>query len=509
MPVPRRAGLALAIAGSAVAGTALPFTAYAESTASTESVASTESTVLHVDNGPRSNCSDSGSGTRERPFCTVQAAADVAGPGQTVQLAPGRRFTGQVTVRRSGEPGRPIVFQGAEPTVHAPDTSVGTRHWARGSAPAPHAFVFEGVHDVTVTGLRLDAPQEGVLVKDSTRIAVDHNDVEAGDPVRGGVRAFPAATPSVRITGAGSYVTVSRNRISAAPVSGVAVDAGTSGVVVTTNLITGGAGRGVLVTDAPGTIVVGNTFGRNCGSDLEFAGNSTGSVAENNILAKRPAPRCGGTPPTAVPLVVSAGSVRSTRVDYNTVVPWGPYAYSWGDTPFATPEAFRAVGQGASDNAVDPGFAADREDYTPAAVTGVTDAADPTALGTLATDLLGAEPADHPRFPGSTAWGYRDRGAIELQDPLRVRLSARHHPRTGHPLNARFAAGYTTGWAPGTATLDFGDGSAPRAVDPGYGFVDHDYPAAGTYTATLTAGGPTGPVRTSTARVTVGPAPIG
>ncbi|MFF7456897.1 right-handed parallel beta-helix repeat-containing protein [Kitasatospora sp. NPDC008115] len=499
MPAPRRAALALAIAGSALAATALPFTAYAGS------AASAEDTVLHVDNGPRSNCSDSGTGTRDRPFCTVQAAADAAGPGQTVQLAPGRRFTGQVTVRHSGEPGRPIVFQGAEPTVHAPNASVGTRHWPRGSAPAPHAFVFEGVHDVTVTGLRLDAPQEGVLVKDSTRIAVDHNDIEAGDPVRGGVRAFPAAAPSVRITGAGSSVTVSRNRISAAPVSGVAVDAGTSGVVVTTNLITGGSGRGVLVTDAPGTIVVGNTFGRNCGSDLEFAGNSTGSVAENNILAKRPAPRCGGTPPTAIPLVVSAGSVRSTKVDFNTVVPWGPYSYSWGGTPFATPEAFRAIGQGASDNAVDPGFPADREDYTPAAATGLTDAADPTALGTLATDLLGAEPADHPRFAGTSAWGYRDRGAIELQDPLRVALSARPHPRPGHPLDVRFAVGYSTGWTPGTAALDFGDGSAPRAVDPGYGFVDHEYPAAGTYTATLTAGGPTGPVRTSTIRVTVGP----
>ncbi|MFE2108105.1 right-handed parallel beta-helix repeat-containing protein [Kitasatospora sp. NPDC059463] len=492
MPASRHVALALAVVGSAVTGAAFPSTAHAGST------------VLHVDNGPRSNCSDSGTGTPERPFCTVQAAADAAEPGQTVQLAPGRRFTGQVTVRRSGEPGRPIVFQGAEPTVHGPNASVGTRYWSRGSTPAPHAFVLEGVHDVTVTGLRLDAPQEGVLVKDSTRIAVDHNDVEAGDPVRGGVRAFPAATPSVRITGTGSYVTVSRNRISAAPVSGVAVDAGTSGVVVTTNLIAGSAGRGVLVTDAPGTIVVANTFGRNCGSDVEFAGNSTGSVVENNILAKRPAPRCGGTAPTAIPLVVSAGSIRSTRVDYNTVVPSGPYAYSWGDTPFATPEAFRAVGQGASDNAVDPGFPADREDYTPAAVTGVTDAADPYAFGTLATDLLGAEPADHPRFPSPTAWGYRDRGAIELQDPLRVRLAARPLPRPGHPLNARLTLGYTAGWTPGTATLDFGDGSAPHPVDPGYGTVDHDYPTAGTYTATLTATTPAGPTRTTTTQLTVG-----
>ncbi|MFF2656173.1 right-handed parallel beta-helix repeat-containing protein [Kitasatospora sp. NPDC058032] len=489
MPASRQVGLALAAAGSAIAGTVLPFTAHAETT------------VLHVDNGPRSNCSDAGTGTRERPFCTVQAAADVAGPGQTVQLAPDRRFTGQVTVRRSGEPGRPIVFQGAEQADRVPNASVGTRRWAPGAPPAPHAFVFEGVHDITVSGLRLDAPQEGVLVKDSTRILVDHNDVEAGDPARGGVQAFPAATPSVRITGTGANVTVSRNRISAAPVTGVAVDSGTSGVVVTTNLITGGAGRGVVATDAPRTIVVGNTFGRNCGTDLEFAGNSTGSVAENNILAKRPAPRCGGAPPTAIPLVVSAGSVRSTKVDYNTVVPSGPYAYSWGGTPFATPEAFRAVGQGASDNAVDPGFAADGEDYTPSAVAGLTDAADPTALGTPATDLHGAEPADHPGFPNPTAWGYRDRGAIELQDPLRVRVSARHRPWPGHPLNVRLAVGYSAGWTPGTASLDFGDGSVPRAVELGYGFLDHDYPAPGTYTVTLTATGPAGPVRTSTSEV--------
>ena len=53
MAISRRVGLAAAIAGSAVAGTVLPFTAHAASAA-----------VLHVNNAYNANCSDGGTGTR-------------------------------------------------------------------------------------------------------------------------------------------------------------------------------------------------------------------------------------------------------------------------------------------------------------------------------------------------------------------------------------------------------------------------------------------------------------
>ncbi|WP_380280942.1 PKD domain-containing protein [Kitasatospora purpeofusca] len=476
MPLSRRVGLAVAIAGSAVASTVLPFTAHAEST------------VLHVDN--QAKCSDEGTGTQAQPFCTIQAAADVAEPGQTVDIAPYRSYSGQVTVKRSGEPGKPIVFKSTV-SDGIPTANVSS---------SAHAFVLDGVHDVTVSGLSLEAPQEAVLVKDSTRIALDRTEV------RGGRNGAGPATANIRVTGTSTNVTVSRNRVFSPPVAGVAIDAGVTGAVVTTNVIADGAGRGVLVTDAPRTIVVGNTFARNCGADLELAGNSAGTVVENNILAKLPAPRCGSTPSTAAPLVASAGSIQGTTVDYNTVVPLSETSasYSWGDISYATPGEFRGTGQGAHENAVVPRF---DDYYRPVAAEGLTDAADPNAFGTLATDFFEKEPADHPGIANTAPSGYRDRGAIEVQDPLGVHVNGSPWAMDGHPLNAQFLLTYAASWTPGTATLDFGDGSAPVVLEPGSQVVNHDYPAFGTYTATLTGTSLTGPSRTSTAQVTVEPVP--
>ncbi|MFB6893208.1 PKD domain-containing protein [Kitasatospora sp. NPDC056327] len=495
MPRSRRFGLAVAIAGATVATTVLPFTARAEPA------------VLYVDSA--SGCSDQGTGTKARPFCTVQAAADAAEPGQTVDIEANHYFPGQVTVRRSGLPGKPIVFRG-DFGHGSPTTAVGSS--GLGAASLPHAFLLDGVHDVTLTGLFVISPQESVLVKDSSRIVLDRLYVNGGDPTRAGATGFPNTTPSLRITGASADVTVSRNRIYAPPVAGIAIESGATGAVVTTNLITRGPGwlgaaRGVLVTDAPGTVVVSNTFAHNCGTDLELAGNSAGAVVANNILTKRPAPACGSGPSTATPLVVSAGSTQGTTADHNTVVPLTSPGYSWGGTSYANPEAFRATGQGAHDNATGLTLAVRSAvpDDTALAAEGITDAADPTVPGMLDSDLFGLAPADHPGIADTAPSGVRDRGAIELQDSLLVQLSGGPEILADHPLNARFSVEYVAGWSAGGATLDFGDGSTPVPVTPGGRFVDHDYPAAGTYTATLTGTSAGSPTRTSTSQVTVAP----
>ncbi|WP_380280940.1 PKD domain-containing protein [Kitasatospora purpeofusca] len=482
MPLSRRVGLAVAIAGSAVASTVLPFTAHAEST------------VLYVDNAVK--CDDKGTGAQTLPFCTVQAAADMAEPGQTVRLAAFRTFTGQVTVKRSGQPGKPIVFQG-DTTYGSPNTTVDAS--GQGST-AVHAFVLDGVHDVTVSDMSIEAPQEAVLVKDSTRIALDRTHVNADGTATG-----PGATANIRVTGTSANVTVSRNRVYAPPVAGVAIDAGVTGAVVTTNIIADGTGRGVLVTDAPGTVVVSNTIARNCGNDLELAGNSARATVENNILSKDPAPRgCGVLVPSTVPLAVSADSVQGTKADYNTVVPLARSmtSYSWGGTAYATPEGFRATGQGAHDNAADLRF--DNSDR-PVATEGLTDAADPDALGMLSTDFYGKEPADHPSIANTAPSGYRDRGAIELQDPLAIYLGGVAYSQENHPLNTRFTVNYYPGWGRESAKLDFGDGSTPLTIASGDRVIDHDYPAAGFYTATLTVTSQASGVHKATAGVYLNP----
>ncbi|MEU1420863.1 PKD domain-containing protein [Kitasatospora sp. NPDC005751] len=483
----RRVGIAIAVACSAGAGTALP------------SVAQAETAVLYVDNSTTAHCSDAGAGTQAQPYCGIQAAADAAQPGQTVQIAPNRTYQGMITVRRSGLPGKPIVFK-ADIPYQVPATSVEVGQQDGPGVPG-YGFLISGVHDVTVTGLQIMAPQEGVLVKDSERIVLDRTIVGGGS----GGAAQPG--PAVRITGHSAGVTVSRSQIASAGPIGVAVEAGVTGTVLTTNLVTETEGRGVLVTDAPGTVVVGNTFGRNCLSDIEFAGGSSGATVENNVLAKRPADRCGGVPVSSPALTVSAGSTQGTKIDYNSVQPApGAAAYAWGGTSYATPEAFRATGQGAHDNGADPAFSPWATDYRPVAVEGLTDAADASAPGTLDTDLYGDPRADHPKIANTgTGNGYQDRGAVELQDTMFVMVSALPYSTTGHPLNARATVWYTPGWAPVGATLDFGDGTAPVPVTSSNITVDHDYPEGGSYTLTLTATSETGLVRTSTGTVKLAP----
>ncbi|WP_330257781.1 hypothetical protein OG586_00445 [Streptomyces murinus] len=79
-------------------------------------------------------CSDTGTGSASMPFCTVQAAADVVLPGQTVRVeAPdGLPYVESVALTRSGTEDAPITFTGA---AFAPGGSP-TLLTPKGSAPA-------------------------------------------------------------------------------------------------------------------------------------------------------------------------------------------------------------------------------------------------------------------------------------------------------------------------------------------------------------------------------------
>ncbi|WP_157531658.1 right-handed parallel beta-helix repeat-containing protein [Kitasatospora sp. Root107] len=465
--------------------------------------AQAEAAVLHVDK-LNASCSDAGTGTAAQPYCTIQAAADDVQPGQTVEIAATGYYTSydeQVTVR-SGTPGEPVTFRGV-PARGEREVLIGTPWSMVDPRTVPHGFLIAGVHDVTVTGVLLSTPQEGVLVRDSQRIVLDSNTVEdAGEvPPVDGVPAFPADAPGIRLTGATADVTVSRNRVHSSGTVGIAVEAGAARTVVTTNQVVSSGTHGVLVTDAPGTVVTSNTVSQNCQAGIVLAGNSSGSTIKNNILNEDYTSCAVG--PQFAELVVSAGSTAGTVADYNTVHPWtGKAAYSWGGT-VQSPAEFKALGQGGHDNAVDPrlGFA-NGDQYAHTAVVGLTDAADESAPGQLSTDINGRPRANHPGIADTgTGTGYSDRGATEIQDPIGASVSGYAHAEPGYPLRAVVQGSYNPGWSSAGVTLDFGDGSAPIA-SPGLP-VTHDYPAAGTYTVTLTATSTQGLVRKSTATLTI------
>ena len=50
-------------------------------------------------------------GTAQAPFATIGKAASVVLPGDTVKIGPGL-YREQITFKRSGKPGAPIVFAG-------------------------------------------------------------------------------------------------------------------------------------------------------------------------------------------------------------------------------------------------------------------------------------------------------------------------------------------------------------------------------------------------------------
>lgn len=81
------------------------------------------------------NASDENPGTASEPFATIQAAADVAMPGDVVKIRDGI-YRETVVPANSGLPGRPIVFgadDGAEPVISGADLL--TTSWRPASHP--------------------------------------------------------------------------------------------------------------------------------------------------------------------------------------------------------------------------------------------------------------------------------------------------------------------------------------------------------------------------------------
>lgn len=91
----RLAAVTLALVGASALVTAAPANADA-------------TTDIFVDQ--TTSCRAVGPGIRDQPFCSVQAAADVAAPGQTVYVGLGSYDP--VTITRSGTPDAPFTFRG-------------------------------------------------------------------------------------------------------------------------------------------------------------------------------------------------------------------------------------------------------------------------------------------------------------------------------------------------------------------------------------------------------------
>ncbi|MFE7593886.1 right-handed parallel beta-helix repeat-containing protein [Kitasatospora sp. NPDC057512] len=358
--------------------------------------------TLYVDNAAGAHCTDSGSGARSAPFCHVAAAAAVVQPGQTVEIAAGSYVDTAVTVTRSGTADAPITFRS-----QAQQYSPGGVASLSGGAPnyPDSAIVVKGADHLRFENLTVLSNQRPAVV------------VDGGHDVS--FTNIAASGGGVRITNASDKVTWARGDFSYAPGPLLQVDGGSTGTVLTTNVVQANYVpdmTGILVKDAPNTVVVANTVNSSCFAGIVLDGGSTGAVVENNVVntAKNQNAACD-TPAAATGITVGANAVAGTKVDYNLIDPRsGGAAYSWAGAAFGTQDQLAAnTGQGVHDF-VAPTYVPKGPD---APVDHRIDSADENAPGMLPTDRGGWAPVDDPTVVNTgTGSGIRDRGAVEMLD---------------------------------------------------------------------------------------------
>ncbi|MFI6245302.1 PKD domain-containing protein [Streptomyces sp. NPDC051016] len=443
--------------------------------------------TLYVHGASRA-CSDSGTGTESRPFCTVQAAADVVEPGDTVRilgdsLSP---YTEAVTLTRSGTGDAPITFSGAP----LPASRFKAVLAAPASAPA---LTLKGVHDVRVESLTFsdEHGSDVVAVTGSDHVTLDGSTVENAAPTT------PVTGTAIGVDGTSSDVTVSRNTLYPSTAYGVRVAPGAARVTVTTNMILTQQQGGIAVSGATDTDVTSNTLFAPCATAISLDGGSSG-VVENNVATTLDSPMqtriCQA--PTAPLYTVSADSTGRITADYNVAAHEGASAtpartpYSWAGTPYATSAEFRdATGQGTHDIDGINGYPTTPTEHSP-----LIDSADATAPGELGTDLNGLPRVDDLLVDNTgTGTGHSDRGALERQDTLTIAAGDVPTPPKGlAPLGISLKTDATSSWGAAlTYSADFGDGSTPATGTPGTP-VTHTYATPGRYTTRLTFTEPDG-----------------
>jgi hypothetical protein len=452
-------------------------------------------TNLHVDDASKS-CTDTGSGAGSiaTPFCTIQAAANAAIPGDNVGIAPGT-YVGAVDIKTSGTAAAPIDFlsAGTGPTVIE-----------LGAGQTGPALTLDGASYVGFYGSTTmvsvwpyyrvpDTPVSSVLVTGSSHITLEG--LEA---------ASTAASPAVELAGSSSDITLTGDALSGQH-GGVLVDPGSSGDIITNDVITS-QGFGVDVDGASNTAIGSNTFwGQSAADDqIAVAAGATGTSIENNIVAY-PETTAGN----GAAISVDSASAAGTTEDYNVVWPDQrgtsttlDSAYAWSGTDYATQAALTtATGQGKHDAVADPQLQADSP-FTESVTAPQFSSANNAAPGWQTWDYSGNYCAGIDPFVATTGAGNEPdcaRGAVQQaieieqsnESPTAVGLDASMQTSVYGLINIK---GVWTRIPPEptpqiTQTIAWGDGTSstvtPHAVNTDT-TTSHTYAKNGTYPVTVT-----------------------
>ncbi|MDT0479963.1 PKD domain-containing protein [Streptomyces doebereineriae] len=431
-------------------------------------------TALYVDDDA-AGCSDTGPGSPAEPFCQIQPAADSAGPGDTVHVARNKTPYAPVNIGSIGAADAPVTF------VAAPgDNAAATAAVVLTKTSTP-AMTFSGAQYVDVSGFNLSSSGTSTLVfSQSQHISYD----------TGGVTTAQAATGAdgtIAVDGSSSDVALTRLHI--APESGgpaFASAAGAQDITLADDVTS--LGGGISATGTTGIRLAGDTIVTACGNGISLTDGSSGSV-ENTVVRADTTASCSDTG-TPAEITVDAASAPQVTADYNAVSPLPAGTdYEWAGTAYGTSQAFRTgTGQGTHD--------LDQTDVTPDG-TPLIDSADADAPGELATDLHGAQRVDDPLVADTgTGAGDYDRGATEVQDPLRLGTASGVAGSAYVGVPVTFTPGFVNPWSDSLDgyryTFAFGDGTTVTSVT---GPATHTYtqPTTGdTIHATVTVYRPDG-----------------
>lgn len=420
-------------------------------------------TTLYVDD-MTGTCTDSGTGTQALPYCTIQAAADAAGPGDTVLIAGSDQtyYASHLKISNSGTAAAPITFE-----------SVGAPYFSARDIEISGSYI-------VLSGGNFNSSPGPVATVTGSHVTLDHDRF-----LGSGTGALVEAGPAV------SGLTIERSSLTAfANASLIQLGSGDTGTVLSTNILgTGTADTTVghtashtsaAVADAPAIVVskdtntdvTGNTIIAECFTGVSVA-NSTGTSIENNVVSAENCQTSGRQD-----VAVDAASAPSTTENYDTLSgdSGGITPYSWAGKTYSTQSAFAAAtGQGSADVAQGSVSVSAGADLSDASGTG-----NAAAPGESGTDFYGNT------WPGSAP----DRGAVASQVQPAPTLTAVAYTLQQVDFSLDL---HSSDMPDANVTVDWGDGS-PTVQDPVVShtwsdYTDitdyHMYVQRGTYTVTV------------------------
>jgi len=475
-----------------------------------------DDSVLHVKQ-LLSDCSDAeGSGTIERPFCTVGAAAAVVRAGQTVEIGTGA-YNELVTITVSGTPDKPITFRsspdgggyfggsragivvdgqhdirfediftagtGVTPAYDLRDSSAIILEdiEVRQDEPTASAILMAGVTDSSVTRLgyvgkhspavvSLDATTSGVSI-DGSQLDI----LGASDPADG---------VGILVEGSGNALT--DNRLVGFGDAGILLGSSASGTVVANNIVEFGTGNGIHNQGASNTAITNNRVYGNDGDGIRIDGGSAGVSVQNNVVEGR------GTTSSGVEIGVYDGAVDGTVIDYNNVFDGAGISsalYAWGGTPLGLAGFRAASGQAAHDLET-----AEDDD--------VIDSANSAAPGFPEADHDGVSRIDDVAFANTGAGPvtYADRGARErIRRPNAVAKATLDLAARSVTVDASAS---TSGAGDNLSyEFAFGDGTVVTQATP---VATHRYTSPGERSVTVKISNSHGHSSSTTRRIAVG-----